>query len=360
MIIQKLFARAGDEDVRAQYTQTLAKIALSDQNDSSAIAAKTTAILHDIKEDRIKRATAWADHKAQAANEKRAREISARRQENENDIEFIFSDVFCDAFDRKLQVMWAGVKQRPVDDVKLPFTVSADFSRIFESVVRDTFMPWIVAKSRYIINDAARKEPSLRRRYLEKRLNDPKTAKELWNIWEQAWHHFLQEATYPEKPEEEKGGLFGSIKRAVKDTIADEEAYSVEDWQHDVQVIDEQNAETREIIKKLTSPSTVYQPPSDDDMTVLMNIFAIIPGDLRKEISDIRQIVAQEESAGRVFESFEKGRDLQLALIAVSFKDPDTYLLGEKKMLKHLLAGKKGPELRSTMPFLMRVMGDLL
>ena len=363
MIIQTLFTRDGDEDVRTQYTKKLAIVAVSEVDDVSGMATHTSAILRSIKDDRIKRAAEWAIHKQEREVARKQEELHEERQKRVragmDETEIAFSDVFCDAFDQKFQAMWAGVSQQPTKGKKLPFTVSSDFAGIFENVVRDPFMPWIIAKCRYIISEAKHKKSEQQHEYLEERLNDPRTQKELRTIWNETWQHFMQEEEYPKKPKEDRKGFLGTITRAVKDTIVDDgEYYTMEDWDHEVEIIDKQNAETREVRARLLAPSTVYQAPTEEDLTRLMNMFSIIPGDLRKQISSLRQIAEEDESAVRLYESYAKGKNLELALIAVSFQNSDIFL-GDKQMLVHLLRGRKRHELELSLPFLMREMGDL-
>ena len=362
MIIQTLFTRDSDEDVRTQYTKKLAIVATSDVDDVSGMATHTSAILRSIKDDRIKRAAEWAVHNQEREAARKQEELHEERQKRVragmDETEAMFSDVFCDAFDQKFQAMWAGVAQQPMKGKKLPFTVSSDFARIFENVVRDPFMPWIIAKCRYIISEAKHKKSEQQHEYLEERINNPGTQKELRAIWKETWVHFIQEKSYPTKPKADKKGLFGSLTRAVKDTIADEGEYTMEDWDHDVEIIDKQNAEASEVRARLLAPSAVYLPPDEEDLTRLMNMFSIVPGDLRKQISSLLQIAEEEESAVRMYESYAKGKNLELALIAVSFQNPEIFL-GDKQTLVHLLRGRKRSELERSMPFLMREMGDL-
>jgi len=362
MIIQTLFTRDSDEDVRSQYTKKLAIVATSSVDNVSGMATHTSAILRSIKNDRIKRAAEWAAHNQEREATRKQEELHKERQKRVragmDETEAVFSDVFCDAFDQKFQAMWAGVTQKPMKGKKLPFTVSSDFARIFENIVRDPFMPWIIAKCRYIISEAKHKKPEHQHEYLEERINDPGTQKELRAIWKETWEHFMQEKSYPTKPKADRKGLFGSITRVVKDTIADEGEYTMEDWDHDVEIIDSQNAESREVRARLLAPSTIYQAPTEEDLARLKNMFSIVPGELRKQISSLRQIAEEEESAVRFYESYAKGKNLELALIAVSFQNPELFL-GNKQTLVHLLRGRKRHELELSMPFLMREMGGL-
>lgn len=362
MIIQTLFTREGDEDIRAKYTRELAMVATSNLDDISGVASHTTSILRNIKDERIRRASEWTKHNQEREAARKQEMLNEERKERlrqgMDETEATFADVFCDALDQKFQAMWAGVAQQPPKGKKLPFPVSSDFARIFETVVRDPFMPWIIAKCRYIISDAKRQKPDRCRAYLEERINSAATRKELWNIWTSIWQQFMTESEYPEKPKEGRGGLLGSLTRAVMDTIADDGEYTIEDWHHDVEIIDKQNAEAREVKARLLAPSAVYQAPEEEDLTRLMELFAIVPGDLRKQISAICQIAEDAESSVRVFESYAKGKDLELALIAASFQNPDIFL-GDKQTLSHLLRGLKPHELRLDMPFLMRELGEL-
>jgi len=362
MVIQALFTRDGDEDIRAGYTRALAKVATSDLNDLPTIVNGTTTILRGIMKDRIKHAAQWAEHEKQRAAERQHDQRTAERQERlrqgMDETETYFSDVFCNAINQKFQAMWSGVPQQVTGANRLPFAVSSDFARIYESVVRDTFMPSIIANCRYIISEAKRLDFDRQRPYLEQRFEDPATHKELWNIWNVTWQHFTEEKSYPAKPREPKSGIFNSIRRAVKDTMVEADEYTMEDWEHDTQIIDQQNADVREVISRFLSASTLYNPPQAGDLERLKNMFAIRPGNVRKQIAAIRQIAQDKETASRVFESYEKGKDLEWGLIAASYQNPEIFL-GQKQMLPYLLRGKKEHELAQSMPYLMREMGHL-
>jgi hypothetical protein len=255
--------------------------------------------------------------------------------------------------------MWSGVNADALNGRAVPFIVSSAFALTFEGIVRTSFMPYIAAKCRYIISEAKRHPVEKQRPYLQDRLSDPKTIKEIWTIWQSAWSHFLEEADYPPKPAEDKAGFFGSFKRVVKDTVADEGEYTLDDWHHDVVIIDEQNAETRAIRKELLAPSDIYQAPMEEDLTILMRIFAINEGELRKNISALKQIASDREKAANAYNSFQRGKQLELALIATCFQNPDIFLCGETPMLPFLFRGIRPLELEQKVPYLMRVLGDL-
>jgi 3-methyladenine DNA glycosylase AlkD len=104
MIIQTLFARESDEDIRVKFTKKLIHIATTNQTDLAKTITETSLILRGIKEDRITRASSWAAHGARRAAERdravRDARLAAERKLKTDDIEFIFADVFCDILDR--------------------------------------------------------------------------------------------------------------------------------------------------------------------------------------------------------------------------------------------------------------------
>jgi hypothetical protein len=351
VIIQSLFARDSDGDMRAKYTKMLAKLSASENNDVATVLAEIMEILRGIKDNRVVAAKEWAAHKEQQAKK--------RRKKHDETVEEVFADVLCELFGRKMQVMWAGVSQDLLDGKKIPYTVSSDFASRFEDVVRKSFVPSFIEKCRHILSDAGREKTDDRRFFLENRLDDDRTRKELWAIWKEAWENLIVDEGFPNKPKKNKQGIIGKMKKVVSGAFSEDDDYSMEDWRRDVRKIKKQNVKRRKVRSSLFATSKVYQAPKKEDLERLMNIFAINAGDLRKEISAIRQISEDEETAARAFETYSKGKSLELALIAVSFQDPDTFLREPKLMLPHLLAGKKDHEISRALPLLSRELGHL-
>jgi len=372
MIVQSLFTREGDEDIRAHYTQELAKLALSNGDSIDTRAERVSIILREIKEDRMARASEWALHKAEREAVRAAsKDIAVPTTEDgdshtpsqmhtKDENEMIFEDGICDFLDQRFQAMWGGVTQEPLDGHKISFTVSSDFARKYEEVVREVIMGWMLDKSRPYVREISRLESTERRSYFNEQLNDKKTRKELWNIWKLAWEKYMTEQKIPAKPVQKKGGLLGSLTSAVKDAMSDQAEYNLQDWEFDVETADSHNAFVRLIKDKLFSESDVYVSPTEADSEFLMGIFGLSAAGLRKQISSILQIAQEEETAGRVFESYASGKNLELALIAVSYQNPDIFLSGEKKMLPHLLAGKKKADLVKSHPLLIRMLGHVI
>ncbi len=364
MIIQTLFARESDEVMRGKFTKNLINISTVNDTDLVKTISETVIVLRGIKDDRIIRAAEWAAHGARRVAEKeraeRDEKLAEERKLRAGDVDFIFTDVLCDIIDRKFQVMWAGVDPNALIDRSPPFIVSSEFALIFEGIVRDSLMPAMISRCRYIISEAARLPVDKRRSYLEDRLGSQKTLQEVWNIWQSTWASFLKEVKHPPKPKEDKPGLFGSISRIVKDNIADEGEYTIEDWDHDVTIIEEQNAEIRAVKNRLLTPSDTYIAPLEEDLTMLMRVFSINEGELRKGIAALQQIAEDKEKAARDYDNYQKGKQVEMALIAACFQHPDVFIQGKMPMLPFLFRGARPQELKEKAPYLMREMAELL
>lgn len=372
MIVQSLFTRDGDEDIRARYTQELATLALSNSVDLHTRAERASEMLREIKDDRIERAYEWSNHKAEreavraasketpvstSAEDSSEQTATSPAPHTKNEVEMIFEDGFCDFLDQRFQVMWGGVTQEPLDGHKISFTVSSDFARKFEEIVREVLMSWMLDKARIHVRNISRQDSTERKTFFAEQLEDKKVQKELWTAWKDGWEKYMTPQKLPAKPEKKKGGLLGSLTNVVKDAISDRQEYSLEDWEFDTETINNHNDSVHQIKEKLFAESDIYVAPNEEDSDLLMNMFSLSASGLRKQISSIRQIAEDEDSAGRVFETYAAGKDLELALIAVSYQSPNVFLSGEKKMLPHLLAGKKKEGLIKSHPLLLRMLG---
>jgi hypothetical protein len=364
MIIQSLFARDSDEVMRGKFTQKLVNISTTNADDLPKTISETVTVLRGIKEDRIARAADWAAHSVRRSSEneraERDERLAEERKLRANDVDFIFTDVFCDILDRKLQVMWSGVDPNALIDRAPPFIVSSEFALIFEGIVRESLMPQMVASCRYIISEASRLPADKRRNYLEERLGSSKTRKEVWNIWQSVWNNFMEEADYPPKPEEDKAGLFGSIKRIVKDNVADEGEYTIDDWHHDVEIINEQNAEIRAVTAKLLAPADSYVAPRQEDLQMLMKVFAINEGEIRKYVSALLQIAEDKEKAAPDYDRFQRGKQLEMPLIAACYQHPDIFIQGKRPMLPYLFRGARPQQLKQNAPYVVHELADVL
>ncbi|NQW00934.1 MAG: hypothetical protein HQ483_14615 [Rhodospirillales bacterium] len=365
VITEILFSRASDEDIRAGYTSSLASLAINNIGESAEVVlALVITFLRDIKDDRIQRAADWVRHKAQRDASGAMADLptdgtsGAPKKIDPNDPETMFQEVFCDNLDQRFLVLCNGVTQRPMDGRKIPFLVSKEFSLRLQAVVRKEFMPIILPKCRHLIASAEKIPLKIREKNLRHIMADDLTRKELWDVWKYTWRHVMQEVELPKKPKTESAGMLKSLVKAVQAIGENEQTYSMEAWQEDVATARMQQATVREIWQQLTAPSPVFEPPLEEDKLLLMNMFAKTPGGLRDQISALRQIAQQSEQVGRAFDIYAKGKDLQLALIGVSYQHPDLFLTGN--VLKNMLRGVSQKAKELDFPLILRYLKGFL
>lgn len=366
IITQTLFARASDEDIRAGYTTQLASIALNNSDGNiDTLLQQIVEFLHSIKVDRIERAADWVFHKSQ---QNAAKELLANYEDNDeaklkrantDETELMFEDQFCDAVDQRFQVLWGGVEQKSTDGRKIPFIVSPEFALRFQLVVRKELIPLVVLKCQRIIQAAKEVPESERKEHIRIQMLDELVRKELWDVWKDAWRHALQEPKLPAKPKVKKAGMLKSLINSAQTIGENGEPYSLEDWEEDLETAKFEQTAVRDAWRALMAPSDVFEPPGEEDKLLLMNMFAKTPGGLREHISAIRQISQQTQRAGQTFDTFAKGKDLDLPLLAVAHQYPEVFLQG-KKVLKDMLRGMTKKEKAKKLPLIVRYLSDYI
>lgn len=362
VITEALFSRRNDDDIRAGYTSKLASIAINNANENTdVVLGHITTFLRAIKDDRIERAADWTLHKARRDADTAMETASEELPDNQdpNDLTQIFADLFCDLLDRRFQVLWTGVPQELMNGRKIPYVLCAEFSLRMVRVVRTEFMPIVIPKCRHIISAAERGKPEERKKILQAKLANDMVRKELWAVWTYAWRNVMEESEFPEKPEIKPTGMLGSLVKAVQAIGDAEQDDALEAWREDVKIAEIQQATVHEIWNTLTAPSPLFEVPNEEDKAVLRDLFARTPGGLRDQIAALRQISQQSSSVGQAFDIYAKGKDLQLALLSISYQHPDTFLQGNR-LLKDMLRGMTKQNVKSHLPLIDRYLADFI
>lgn len=365
VITEALFAREGDEDIRATFTRDLASIAIDNQDaEVNVMLGHVRTFLRTVKVDRIKRAEDWVKYKAlrdtpPVSVTPMKSKSKALIRKNADETELLFEDIFCDLLEQRLQVLWAGVPQKPMNGRKLPFLISTEFSARFINLVRTEFMPIMLPKCRHIVSQGQSKAPDLRDEFLRNQMSDDATRKELWKIWKHAWPLVMQKVALPKKPAPAAKGMLKSLVKAVQSIGDDTPPYTISDWKDDVRTAKMQHSNVAEIWEALTKPSENFEPPLEEDELLLMNMLAVTSGGLRKQIAALRQIAQQSGQTGPAFDKYSTGKELQLSLLAVSHQYPDLFL-GKDLLLKDMLRGLQKKTIERRYPLLVRYLGDFI
>ena len=98
------------------------------------------------------------------------------------------------------------------------------------------------------------------------------------------------------------------------------------DWEGDVETPKMQQSSVAGIWEILTRFSENFEPALEEDKLLLMNMFSKISGGLRNQTATLHQIAQRSEQAGKAFDKYSPGKELQLPLLAVSQQQPDLFL----------------------------------
>jgi len=366
MVIQMLFSRESDGALRVGFTTALAQVVAECDGDHAAVCEAVSRILTDIRDDRTEKAADYARHK----EHRRAAQKLWAGDENElapddqtepgdprppDDPARIFEEGFCDAYDQRFQILWSGIEQKQTDSLSLPFLLSADFAIRFEGILRQHFLPALAPRCLYLVTEIERHKPEHRQAFIRQHLADSKVREQVWPIWKDVWVQMTEKQKLPRKPKQEKGVL-GNIVKAMKAAATEEGDLEMAEWEEEVEMIKTRNAMTNDVNASLVEVGVGYEAPVKGDDKYLVSLLGRTPNGLRDQIAALRQIAEQSSHPGQAFDKYAKGRDLEFALLSVSYKHQDMFL--EQKILHNMLRGLKKHEKEMQYPLLVRYLPD--
>ena len=85
----------------------------------------------------------------------------------------------------------------------------------------------------------------------------------------------------------------------------------------------------RVIWGKICQSSDDYQAPRGEDNTILMNLFARTPEAMDRQSTALYQIAGRGRDAPEAFEEYQKGKDVDTALLAGCYKDPNVFIASD-------------------------------
>jgi len=366
MVIQMLFSRDSDGALRAGFTTALAQVVAECDGDRDAVCKAVSNILTDIRDDRTEKAADYARHK----EHRRAAQKLWAGDENElapddetepgdprppDDPARVFEEGFCDSYDQRFQILWSGIEQQPKGDLVLPFLLSADFAIRFEGILRQHFLPTMTSRCLYLVTEIERHKPEHRQEFIRQHLADKRIREQVWPIWKDVWAQMTEKQKLPKKPKQETG-MFGNLVKAVKAAATEEGDLELAEWEDEVEMIKTRNAMTADVNASLVEVGVGYEAPLKGDDKYLVSLLGRTPNGLRDQIAALRQIAEQSSHPGQAFDKYAKGRDLEFALLSVSYKHQDMFL--EQKILHNMLRGLKKHEKEMQYPLLVRYLPD--
>ena len=368
LIIDKLFTRQNDGPSLAAYHSALEKILPIDDGDNVDVCfskKRVIALLRDIKQHRQRKAAKHVaqsrqpSHQDENSNDKGKEGVTEKRQSEAppsmpgltapvaeaspsptDDTVEVFSHVFCTALNERFKALYAPTEQVRKPGDSLPFVLSEDFSRHFDDIIRQHIVPSILESSRGLVKMILEQPQDQRRKFMSDYLESRNGRQVLWEKCQEAWKTKTQQTPLPPKPKntQKKGFLSGFSLKKQKKVPAWKREQTPEEWQEAVTAIKKSNKAAAKVWDQISIDSKSWLPPAEADNKLLMDMFARSIKGLQKQSAGLYQIVKQGDNVARLLTNFAKGKDIDLALLAVCYQHPDQFI-GKKAVLRDMMAG---------------------
>jgi len=347
LLVEQLFIRTGDAEERDRYRAALKTIFAEY---SSLEETKTDAIkfLRSIKADRQMQA-------AQERQEPADAEESDAPKIDENSPEFLFHTTLRNKLLLTFKVLCDGIEEDFESPV--PYILSPHFAFRFVDVVDERVTPPLIPRNKGIINRADMQSDADRAAYMTTAFEDRANRQRLYDTWKLTWTESVNERPLPKKPEKPKGGMFSKLMGKPKPRRSGKGPHTIEEWEVAAAEVEAANKAANETWDAISAPSKHYIPPSEADKEILMGLMGRTPAGIQKHITAITQIATQGCSTS-AFDTYQSGRPVDLALLATSFRHPETFL-GREGFLYAIMRGYKKSLRQMTFPLISRYLIDI-
>ena len=370
-VVESLFSRAGDADLRIELLDLLNTVIPDNDNDPAALdkaKRKLTRILRHIRDDRKARAEAYAGKRAALAedDDRRTDEVGEMFDENHPwppDLDALAADpnptplfayLFWLEIRQRLDALRMGARVEEIAAVRepVPFLLSPAFADHFGHIVAAEIAPLVAEKARTIIRQARLLQGPARVDKMRTQIADVDYRHRLWSAWQEAWPERTEAQKLPRRPIRKKQSGLGLLGGKPGKS-----AMTLEEWKTACKRLRIANKRAEAVWAAIARPSPDYEAPGDDDRRVLMELFGRSPAGLRKEVEAVRQIAEQGGEMGRSFDTYRKDRHPDLGIVAACFRYPEL-LLGRKRPLPLMLRSYRGEALDKNLPYTVRYFGD--
>lgn len=269
----------------------------------------------------------------------------------------LFADIFCGQLRERFDALQSGIAQDRPDGDRLPFILSAEFVEHFERLLRSHFAPALLTPCRGLVTPADAEPAETRRCFLEESMNERKNRAVLWEAWQTVWKDLTLVKEKPPKPKEEpKKGLLGALRKK-DDQPAWKRSLTPEEWEAACREIDATNERARGIWAEIAEDAPGYEPPTEADNGLLLELLGRSPAGMGKHITALHQIATQGGSPAKAFDSYQKGKNIDLMLLAASYQFPDAFL-GKRAMLRNFLKGYTETQRRQQFALVSRFLSE--
>lgn len=406
LIVSMLFARAGDAARRDAFSALLNDIANASDGDDETfdtIRHRLVKLLRGIKEDRVVRAR-LTDAEHENGSDQEVSGAERRRDEPDiiadavgadeenacwsptesarvdrdgasyeavkfddaamherirsmpppSSLEEAFADVFLVSLEERFSVLRGKVTEKNAIGGRLPFLLSEAFASRYLAIVREQILPVMIPRCRSVYQPFAGSAPEDWRTDLAESfaLRDQRLC--LWEAWQSAWLELTTQTPLPPKP---GTGPNRPMRKEVRtgDSLPQQ---TLEEWRKDVAIIKRQNASAAGIWGRFTAFAEGFHAPLDQDNRLLMELFGRSAGGIVDQVAALLQIAVQKDGASRLFETYQRGKSVDMALLAACYQYPDLFVTGDRPMLSVLVRGFGRRRRLEALPLTSRYLSD--
>jgi hypothetical protein len=321
LLVEFLFKRATDHDVRDEFRFRIKTIFAMGMSRDDTID-DVIDLLREIKDDRLER-----------SGQDRTRAPASIETEHEGTAADVFGAMLVDEFATRFAIMRDGVTFQAAQPV--PFLLSDVFARMFVDLVREEFAPEMADLNRGLITRAERLDIDARSAFFEESMRNRAFRARLIKDWDTVWGRLTQQQPLPlEPPEEAEQSLLSKLMgKGAGPASTPEQAH--EDWLVEVERITFENERASRICTDLFHDTSLYEKPKQVDIPLLGGLFSRSHEVLQRQITAVIQLATQGGTV-RAFEEYQKGKDLDLALLVASYRYPSVFLRRDKFLFEVL------------------------
>ena len=406
LIVSTLFSRAGDARRREAFSALLTDIAGTSESDDGSfelVRHRLAMLLRGIKDDRVVRARLTEAESYEAVEpvpcgpDRRreepdiiadvgepagvasqwsldaSREIQAHGETFEvvryeghivrqrlagmpvpESLEQAFADVFLISLEERFAVLRGKLTADSPVGGRMPFLLSEEFAERYVSIVADDILPVLLPRCRSVFESLSHLKPEQWRIALMEEFTNREQRLRLWEAWQSAWLECTSQTPFPPKP---GAGVHRSFHKEVRtgDSLPQQ---SMEDWRKDVSFIKKQNTAAVVVWSRFTAFAESFHAPLDQDNRLLMELFGRSAGGIVDQIAALLQIAVQRDGTARLFDTYQRGKSVDMALLAACYQYPDVFVTGAKPMLAVLVRSYGRRRRLEALPLTSRYLSD--
>ncbi len=381
-IVATLFTRNGDEPRREALTKLLNEITdLSTVEDGhhdplEVVRVRTVKLLRGIKNDRIARNKLStndkvvtgdaADHRDRRGASPEILDVALDDTDDDwspapgggkgeyESVQAAFSDAFCEIMADRFAVMRGEIETKNQIRGRLPFLLSRRFAERYLRIVRQHILPTVYVRCRKIVAHLEQESPGAWHARVHGVLTESANRMLLWEAWRSAWLERTTQMPMPEKPGNQPIPHHG--RRVTTGDSARKP--STEEWQRQCDAIKRQNAHAANVWREMTVLADGYHAPLDQDNRLLMELFGRSAGGIADHISALLEIATRGTAAAKLFGAYQRGKSIDVALLAACYQHPTVLLDGDRPMLREFVRNYGRRQKLETLPLTSRYLSD--